>query len=238
MSRPLKDLKGKRVLATSSAKVAGALIRALEDAGARPLHIPLVLILPPRDGYASLDRAISRLSSFDWVVFTSRNAVDAFLSRLGEGRLPKSVRIAAVGPGTAEELSMSGIVAMAPGGTEGAEGPVRFIAPLMGRGERVLWPRAAGARDALSRGLSGAGAVVEEALTHETSMPCRESREALARVVDEGGVDAVLFDSPSAVKNFVLIVGRERARLFSKRTLFVPIGPVTERAMREIFDEA
>ncbi len=225
------------MLATSSARVAGALIRALEEAGARPLHIPLVEILPPRDGYASLDRAIARLHSFDWLVFTSRNAVDAFFSRLGGEVLPGSVRIAAVGPGTAEELSGRGLVALAPEGMEGAEGLLRFIAPQIGRGERVLWPRAAGARDALSRGLSEAGAAVEEALAYESSMPCEASCEALMRLVEEGGVDAVLFDSPSAVKNFAEIVGRERARLFSRRALFIPIGPVTERAMRKIFDE-
>ncbi|HPQ80389.1 MAG TPA: uroporphyrinogen-III synthase [bacterium] len=233
MNRIPEGISGSRVLVTCSVQVAAGLLPRLRQAGAVPTHVPLVEIRDPADGFASLDSVISRLSSFSWIVFTSRNGVSAFFSRLRGAKVPDRISFAAVGRGTAEELSRHGFIASVVPERQDAEGLLSALVERLAKGESVLWPRAHDVRDVLAPGLRGAGVAVEEVVSYVTAMPEDLDAVKFVEMIEAGEFDAVLFDSPSAVKNFVEIVGRERAGAFSCRTKFVSIGPVTEEAVRK-----
>ncbi len=81
-----RPLFGKRVLVTRPREQAADLVERLEAMGAEAIEAPMIRILPPED-YAPLDEACARAGGFDWIVFTSANAVDAFMDRLAAGPL-------------------------------------------------------------------------------------------------------------------------------------------------------
>ena len=231
----LKGLSGKRVLVTCSAACAPELASRLWHEGARPILIPLVEAFDPADRFAALDAAISNLGVYGWIVLTSRNGASAFFSRLRGAKLPDSIRWAAVGPSTADELARRGISGALVPERHDAEGLLSLMLAHLRAGDRALWPRGAKASGALAEGLRAVGAAVDDVVSYRTGLPADLDIPSLLDVVDGRGADAVLFDSPSAVHHFVRVVGDTRARAFSRDAEFIPIGPVTEAALaREI----
>lgn len=232
MHRDLAHLAGKRVLVTCSVGGAEELLLRLREAGADPVSIPLVEIRDPADGFIALDAAIAKLAAYAWVALTSRNGVAAFFARLGDCPPLATIRFAAVGPGTAEALSRHGVVADVVAQRHDAEGLAAALAPKVKEGDRILWPHARDAREIFAEALRNGGAVVDEVEAYQTAMPDGIDRNELMRVVERNGVAAVLFDSPSAVRNFVEIVGREHACIFAQKVDLIPIGPVTSAAIK------
>jgi len=158
----------------------------------------------PADGGAALRAAAGRLADYDWVAFTSANAVGRFFTALGETgadtRALGGRRVAAIGPGTAEALAAAGV--------RPDLVPERFVAESLleafpdGPG-RVLLPRAAVARDALPAGLTGRGWTVDvvEAYRTAVAQPPPEARAAAATA------HAVTFTSSSTVTNYLAVTG-------------------------------
>jgi len=107
-----RPLFGKRVVVTRSREQAGELVELLEDLGADPIEAPTIRIVPPAD-FVELDEACAGAGTFDWIIFTSANGVDAFIRRLLAGscdiRDLKGPRLCAIGPATADRLSHYGI---------------------------------------------------------------------------------------------------------------------------------
>jgi len=194
-------LAGLRVVVTRPREQAADLCRMLADAGAVPLVVPLISIEPLEDT-RRLDEAIRSLESYDWLVVTSANGAERFTQRLAEVRpgfdwSPGRPRTAAVGPGTAAALERAGIrVDFLPSTSTGA-GLAEELAsrqPLAER--RVLMPRALDGRPDAAAILRRSGAVVHDLPVYRTGTvaPSAEDLSAL-----DGGVDAVLFLSGSAV---------------------------------------
>lgn len=233
MNRLPDNLPGKKVLVTCSASLAPELLSQLERLGAFPVHIPLIEIGPPSDCFAALDEAIGRLGTFSWAIFTSRNGVEMFFLRLGGKTLPPSLQLASVGPGTAAALSRRGVAVSLVPERYDAEGLLEALSRRVGRGDSLLWPRARDAREILACGLRTLGALVEEVEAYVVAMPKGIDRNGFVRLVEAEQFDAVLFDSPSAVRNFVEIVGREGARRFLAGIQVIPIGPVTAKAIEK-----
>lgn len=225
------DLAGKRVLVTSSHETAQGEVSRLVARGATPIHIPLVEVLEPADHSAALDAALERLSSYRWIAFTSRSAVRVFSVRLGERALPTGIRVAAVGRGTEQALRSRGIPVEVVAARHDAEGLLEALQQLVRKGERLLWPRAREARPLLADGLRAVGFAVDDIEAYAVDIPRGIDRMRLAQIVCRGGADAILFDSPSAVKHFVALVGREEAGRFACRALVIPIGPATAQAI-------
>src|SRR5438477_10622528 len=141
-----RPLFGKRVVVTRPREQAADFVERLESMGADAIEAPMIRIAAP-DDYAPLDAACARVSEFDWVVFSSANAVDAFMERLLAGpqdlRALKGVKLCAVGPTSAERLAHYRLkVDLVP--TEyRAEGIVRALAESGDlRESKVLLPRA------------------------------------------------------------------------------------------------
>ncbi len=147
------SLSGKRILVTRPRAQAADLCDKLSALGATPIQFPTIEITP-LDDYTALDKAISRLADYGWVIFTSVNGVRAFWQRLEVARRDSTaldrVRVAAIGPATARALEKRGIAAQFIPDEYVAEAIVAGIGDV--RDQRVLLPRADLAREALAQG--------------------------------------------------------------------------------------
>ncbi len=212
-----------------------SLVRLLRDRGAEVLHIPLTRIEPPRDP-RPLRRAIARLSTFQWVVFTSARAVAPFVSALrSEGRalheLPPALRVAAVGPATARALESAGLVPEVVPDRFIAEGLLDHLLDHDVTGARILLPRAEEGRDVLPRALREHGADVEVVPVYRTVREPAAARR-LAGLVEGGGVDALTFASGSAARSFGDAWGR--ARDWPSGVSVLVIGPAAAAVACEV----
>jgi uroporphyrinogen III methyltransferase/synthase len=234
-----RPLFGRRIVVTRSREQAGEFIEMLEELGAEAIPAPTIRVLPPEDSSA-LESACAEIGSFDWVVFTSANAVDYFMRALlatCDVRELKGVRICTIGPSTASRLSKYGIrVDLTP--TEyRSEAVVDAMTAGDGlRGSRVLLPRADIARELLGDELREAGAEVVEVAAYRTVLATgdREGDHDVYRMLLDSQIDAVTFTSASTVRNFVEILGHEQAVDLLKSTVVASIGPVTAEAAQQL----
>ena len=228
MTPPLAPLNGIRVVVTRAEHQAEGFAEAFAAAGATVALLPLLTVVPPADP-RPLERAASELALYDWVVFTSTNAVDAFLPLTG-GALPARLRVAAVGPATAALLRQWEIEPHLVAGRADAEGLLADLTPRIDRGRRVLLPQAADARPALAEGLARAGSEPVAVTAYDKGIPAgapRQAEELFARQP----IGWVTFTSPRIVRHFAALFGtgweRRRGELAA-----ASIGPVTTAELR------
>lgn len=230
-----KPLAGKRIVLTRAPEQAPALFRALNDAGASVILFPCIAFVPPED-YGPLDNALSHLNQFDWIAFTSQNAVRFFRERQREldsmrsAPIATHAKIAALGAATAEAARKEGpppdFVA------SGARSGLEFVAEFgpVARGQKVLLPQSDQAGDRIAAALGEAGAIVTPVVAYRTCVPQSADNGALARIRSDGA-DLIFFGSPSAFRNFVETVGKETVIQLAKNSAFGAIGPTTAAAI-------
>lgn len=226
-------LEGRTVVVTRPPRQAASLSKTLRGLGAEPVEFPTIEIRPPRDrtplleGLGSLDRR-------DWLVLTSVNGVQHVLAGLEElGREPREalsgVRVAAIGPSTADALREAGVPVEVVPEVYRAERLVEAMAAATRLdGARVLLARAEEAREVLPRRLRKAGAEVEEVTAYRTAVP-RHGSDRLTARLRTGEVDWLTFTASSTARNFVRLAGRkpDRARIAA-------IGPVTAGTLEDL----
>lgn len=240
---PMADgpLAGRRVLVTRTREQASVLVASLRERGALPVELPTIQVVPPTS-WGPVDRAIERLGSFDWIVFTSANAVKFFFDRLtavGEtGHRPVSTgqdaltaRIAAIGPATARALQERGQSVTFQPSTFVAEAVVNELARFDLAGRLVLLPCAQDTRDVLVSGLAAQGARVERVVVYQT-LPTGDP-DAARRLFAEGAVDVVTFTSSSTVQHLVALLGAEAPRQL-QNAIIASIGPITTATARDL----
>jgi uroporphyrinogen III methyltransferase/synthase len=219
-----RPLFGKQVVVTRARSQAAGLTRRLAELGAVPVEVPTIRIEPPNDGGSALDRAAGVLAdgSYEWVVFTSANAVTALLERVADLRRLGRTLIAAVGAATASTLAARGLLAdlLPSADRQQAEGLLDVFPPPSRPGAKVLFPRAAGGRETMVAGLTSRGWEVDLVEAYRTVKV--RATESQARAV--AGADAVCFASSSAVTGFVEALG-----LSAVPPLVVCIGPLTAK---------
>ena len=207
-------LFGRRVLVTRAAEQAAGLSERLAALGALPVEIPTIRAAPLEDR-SELDAALADLSSFDWIAFTSANAVRFVFERLNalgaDARALHPVLAAAIGRATASALSARGVSANFIPDRAGSESMADGMARLGVSGARVLLPRSDLADGRLPDRLRRAGADVREVVAYRTTMP-ESSRPALAEAL-EAGVDAVALASASAAVNLAALLDGDVRRL-------------------------
>jgi uroporphyrinogen III methyltransferase/synthase len=225
-----RPLFGKRVLVTRPRGQAEDLARELRAAGAEPVVVPLIRIVPA-EGLERLDAALEKLDEYDAILFTSRNAVRFFADRWAPGQGAVRVPVICVGPATATEALRRGLPAQkVPGDRFDAEAMLRAVVQLLPPGgRRFLFPCAEQARDVLPRGLREAGARVDAIPVYRT-IPAPVDEPALRRSLVEGDIDALTFTSPSTVRSFVERL--DAASLAAaRRCIVAAIGSVTAEAL-------
>jgi uroporphyrinogen III methyltransferase/synthase len=204
--------------------------------GAEAIEAPMIRILPPED-YGPLDDACARAGTFDWIIFSSANAVDVFIERLlgsdQDLRALAGVKLCVAGTATAERLASHGLKVDLTPAEFRAEGIVRAIeAAGSTRGLKVLLPRADIGREIVADELRKQGAEVTEVVAYRTVIAEaeREGEPDIYRMLLDGRIDVVTFTSASAVRNFVKVVGAEQAADLLRTTVVASIGPVTAEA--------
>ena len=239
-SRPLF---GRRIVVTRARAQASGFLSMLEALGAECVEFPTIQVVPP-DSWEMVDNAIASSDTFTWLIFTSANGVEFFLSRLGEAggdvRDLKGVRIGAIGPKTAMVLEKVGIRPDLIPDEYRTEALADALKERGVNGARILVARAAEARDVLPLELEAAGAVVTVAPVYRTIRP-DQGTSRVRGLLAEGAVDAVTFTSSSTVVNFTEMFGDDGPLVveWMKRTAVACIGPVTaDTARRRGFEVA
>jgi uroporphyrinogen III methyltransferase/synthase len=232
-----RPLFGRRILVTRAREQASVFAEGLREAGALPVEFPAIEIRPP-DSWAEVDGALDRLAEYDWIVFTSANAVRYFLMRLrASGRDVRALgraRLCAIGPATAEAIEALGLRVDVVPPEYRAEAVVAALTAAEGpeglRGRRVLVPRARDARDVVPAALAERGARVDRVTAYRNVLPDRTAAASVRGLLEDGRIDAVTFTSASTVRNLVDMLGRQEAPALLARTVVAAIGPVTADA--------
>ena len=222
-----RPLFGKRVLVTRSRTQASVLSRMLADEGAEAIELPTIEIAPPED-FASLDKALHDLQSFQWVVFTSVNGVAAFFNRLNklgmDARALGSSRVCAIGPITAKALEQRGIIPDFTPPRYTTERLVQGLSEHGVAGSRVLMPRTNIAPEDAARALENLGAQVVQPVAYRTLTP-EGSTEKARNLLGRGKIDIATFTSSSTVQNLLNLLDGDPSPL--DNVLIACIGPVT-----------
>lgn len=231
-----RALYGWKVLVPRTKEQAGSMSERLWSHGAVSHEVPTISVEPPRSP-AQMERAVKGLvdGRYQWVVFTSTNAVRAVWEKFKEfgldARAFSGVKIACVGEATADKVRSFGITPeLLPSGDQSSEGLLQDFPPhddVLDPVDRVLLPRADIATETLAAGLRERGWEIDDVTAYRTvraAPPPAETRE----MIKTGGFDAVCFTSSSTVRNLVGIAGKPHAR-----TLVACIGPNTAETAKE-----
>ncbi len=217
------NLSGKTILTTRAASQSGELRSKLEALGARVIECPAIEIVPIED-WSAVDAAIQKLNSYQWIIFTSANAVEHFMTRVQAANVTCSVPVAVVGSATARRLREWGIEPSVVPKDFRAEGLIEAM-PVSLFHTSILFPRAEVARDILPTELRRRGARVDILTVYRTLRPDPGARNISEILVGES-IDCIVFTSPSTIR----YVAESAGELFLRVLKDVPvavIGPVT-----------
>ena len=226
-----RPLFGRKIVVTRSREQASALAQQFTGLGAEVIVFPSIRIEPLKT-FSALDKEIKGLGGYNWVIFTSANGVEVFFNRLNKLGLDTrrfgSAKVAAIGPATAEALRARGINADLVPEKYISESILKALGKV--KGQKILLPRAAMARDMLNAGLKKAGALVTEIPTYNT-VPDRGNFPELKKLLQAGEVNLVTFTSSSTVTGFMeSFKGADKKLL--KGVAMGSIGPITSGTMK------
>ena len=225
-----KPLFGRRILVTRAREQASGFAEKLELLGAETVEFPVIKIAPPDDN-GPLDRALARLESYRWIIFTSENGVKSFFNRLrekgGDIRDLKGASICAIGPKTKETLEERGLRVDYVPSEYRAEAVVEQLQGKVKAGDQVLLPRADIARSVLPEALTEMGAKVDNVHAYRTvrgdgNVPLLKERLAA------GEIDMITFTSSSTVRNMLDMLGEK-----PDQVALAAIGPITAETIRD-----
>ncbi|WP_334143642.1 uroporphyrinogen-III C-methyltransferase [Rhabdothermincola sp.] len=219
-----RPLFGRRIVVTRARRQSPALVTRLRELGAEPIEVPVIDVVDPEDGGRALRAALARIAEYDWLVVTSPNGAARVLAAVRDARVLAPVRVAALGPGTAEALREGNVVADLVPEQFVAEALVdAFPRPTSDDHGRVLIARAAVARAVLPEGLAARGWSVDVVEAYRTvAIPVDDTRRA-----EVATADAITFTSSSTVERFVEALGVDAVP-----PMVVCIGPVTAATAR------
>ena len=235
-----KSLTGRTVVVTRARAQADKFVAELEQFGARVIICPTIEIDEP-ESFERLDEAISHLYGYDWLVFTSVNGVDYFLTRFKSSGHEISeiddLRVCAIGDATAERLREAQLhVDVIPHEFK-AEGVFDALTKFVGgldalSGLNFLIPRAAAARDYLPKALEEAGARVDVVPAYRTVLPDHMDRGRISAML-AGGADCIAFTSSSTVRNLAQLFDTQDLSRVLEGVTVACIGDVTAQIATE-----
>ncbi len=231
-----RPLFGKRVLVTRPKHQASSFSQLLETFGAEPIECSTLDIIAP-ESWEQVDEAISQLQKYQWLVLTSVNGVQAFMTRLRfhglDIRSLAGLRLCCIGPRTAEEAATYGIHADVIPDEFQAEGVIASLQKVGIRGQCVLIPRAEVAREILPEQLRELGAIVDVVPVYRTVSPSVDIENLKKRLL-QGDIHFLTFASSSTVRNFCqLFENQNEMAQATKETVIACIGPITAQTVIE-----
>jgi uroporphyrinogen III methyltransferase/synthase len=233
-----RPLFGQRVLVTRPIDQAGALTAPLAELGAEVLVQPAIEIRPPAD-WSAVDQALARLDQFDWLVFSSANGVRYFLERLTQARSASEgaplrdlralgqIKLAAIGPGTADELAQFHLRADLVPDEYRAESLAQALAGPSQR-EKFLLLRASRGREVLAEELTRAGGQVEQVVVYDSVDVASPDAEIAARLA-AGQIEWTTVTSSAIARSLAHLFGADL-----KKTKLASISPITSTTLREL----
>ena len=213
-----------RVVVTRAAHQSEELAGSLRELGFDVIVLPVITLVPPADPKPLIDAA-ARSDDYDWILFTSANAVEFFTKHLSS--IPKKARIASIGTPTRTAAEAHGLTVSLTPEEYVAEALVAALSEEPLAGQRILIPAAAVTRDILPGELRAHGAHVDVVEAYR-NIPAPEAAEQAPLIFRDPYPEAVLFASPSAVNNLVSLVGEGL-----RNTRLISIGPATSAAVRK-----
>lgn len=225
-----KPLLGKRILVTRTREQASELSKLLKHYGASVIEFPMIKITPPVN-FNKLDKAITQLDTYDWIVFTSTNGVKYFFDRLREKgkdiRQLKGLKIATIGSTTKkmlEDLRLT--VDLCPEKEFTQEGLIEEFKKWKIKAKKILIPRSEQGRKALIEGLKEIGAKVDEVSAYRT---IKEDTDYLKSLLAKDEIDIITFTSSSTLTNFCSIFNKEEIDNLLNKVKIASIGPITTK---------
>ena len=228
-------LKNKQIVITRDVKQAAPFIKEIELNGGKAICFPTIVISEP-EYWNEVDEKQNRLSDYDWLVFTSANSVMFFIKRLqrNEIKLPP-VRIAAIGSKTNKILQEFGCSAHLLPDNFTAMSLLSSFEQDDIKNKRILLPVSDIARNELYEGLRQRGAEVDRVVVYQNRMNDPENKKDVITLIQKNKIDVLTFFSPSAVRNFIKIIGPKVVDMIRRhRTVIAVIGPTTADAVREL----
>ncbi len=225
-SRPLF---GSSVLVTRPVHQATELVECLSNHGAAPLIQPAITIAPPSD-WAPADQAIRNLRAYDWLVFSSVNGVEQFITRMDELgfdlRQLGNCQIAAIGPATAKALRQFHLRVDLQPNEYRAEALTEMLAPKT-VGKRVLLLRASRGREVLAESLTAAGARVKQVVVYQSN-DVEQADPEIMTALEAGQIDWMTVTSSAIARSLVHLFGGALAQ-----TKLAAISPLTAKVLTE-----
>lgn len=230
-----KPLWGKKIVVTRARAQASVLVDKITDLGGEAIEFPSITI-KPWENLGPLYKALKGIEHYNWILFTSVNAVDIFFEALKNQGIDirdlKGIKIGAIGTVTSARIMARGLKVDVVPDEFVAESLVQALTGKINRGDWVLLPRARGARSILPEALKNIGASVNEVIIYEAIANRDVGQEVLASI-KSGQIDYITFTSSSTVSNFVNIIGWENVGLINRRSKIACIGPITARTAGE-----
>jgi uroporphyrinogen III methyltransferase/synthase len=225
-----RPLFGATVLVTRSVEQAPKLAAALGDLGADVLFQPAIEIGPPAD-WSHVDRAVERIADYDWLVFSSANGVRALMERLlatHDLRALGAIKLAAIGPGTAEELDRYHLRADQVPDEFRAEALAAALGEEAAAGRRFLLVRANRGREVLAETLRTAGGDVDQIVVYESRDIRRPHADIAARLA-AGKIDWITVSSSAIARSLANLFGEDL-----RRSRLASISPLTSAVLVEL----
>jgi uroporphyrinogen III methyltransferase / synthase len=230
-----KPLSGCKILVTRGRAQASYLSDMLAEEGAEIIEIPTIEISPlslsPRG-----KKQIRAIRRYDWIVFSSVNAVEIFMDHLlnlkRDSRDLSDVKIACVGEATAKALETFGLRADLVPGDYKQEGLVKSFSKIKLTGQKILFARAKEGRDVLQKFFRKKGVFVDLLPLYENKAPKGAKERLRALFTQGGGVDLLTFASSSAVDHFYGLLTPALRRKCRPLPVAV-IGPVTASSVKK-----
>ncbi len=221
------NLAGLRIVVTRATHQAEELAAPLRDLGADVLLAPVIAIAGPTDP-APLREAVAQCDDYEWIVFTSANAVRAFVAELPEPHGGCAARIATIGTATRDAAQENGLPVNVVPEKYIAESLIQALGCEPLEGKRILIPSAAVTRDLVPKALIALGASVDVVEAYRNIIP-GGAETRLREVLSQPYPDWITFASSSAVDNAVALTGSTTLRAIKIAT----IGPITSQTVRE-----
>jgi uroporphyrinogen III methyltransferase/synthase len=230
-----RPLFGQRIVVTRPAHQGRELADRLVSLGAEPILFPTIRVLPP-DDWATVDAAIAKMDSFDWLVFTSANGVRYFLNRLvdtgADLRQLGRTRLAAIGPATRDALADYYLHADVMPDQFAAEYLADTLVPQV-TGKRILLARASRTREVLPERLADAGAEVDQLVVYQ-NVDVEEADPDFLERLRSGTIDWITLTSPAIARSLARLVPPVLRPCLGRDVRLASISPLTTQAAREV----